>query len=286
MLTVESRKFCCCLPVRLGVFVLALVAMGGGSIVATVGWMSVSKLKDHPVEITDEIALYIHSSIFTLLGLLGVFGFVGSLVKSRAMVIAFSVGLAIHLGLSIGSGIFTIYSVFKEAPQAAIDKCLEGTKGDEDAVQICKTGMTVVKGVMVAIYVIAWMIELYAYFIVERYVTQLEEEEIARLTPIIPQSVNITHNHGMNPHMMYTGYPQRFSYSAYTESRRSYVPPQDPMRPERKEGDDLDLATHGPNGLGVGGRQPGGRPQSEYAFRLPSQAYGVTRGKDTSTGLA
>lgn len=261
MLTVESRKFCCCLPVRLGVFVLSLIAMAGGSIVATVGWMSVSQLKQHPVDITDEIALYIHSSIFTLLGVLGVFGFVGSLVKSRAMVIAFSVGLAIHLGLSIGSGIFTIYSVFKESPQAAIDKCLEGTAGDADAIQICKTGMGIVKGVMVAIYVIAWLIELYAYFIVERYATQLEDEEIARLTPIMPQQVNITHN--MNPHMMYTGYPQRFSYSAYAESRRSYM---DPARPERKEGDELNL----------------GRPQSEYAFRLPSQAYGVTRGKDAS----
>jgi len=126
-----------------------------------------------------------------------------------------------------------------------------------------------------------------AYFIVERYATQLEEEEIARLAPIIPQSVNITHNHGMPPHMnqhmMYTGYPQRFSYSAYTESRRSYAPPQDPARPERKEGDDLDLSTHGPNGLGVGGVQGGRggpRPASEYAFTLPSQAYGVSRGKD------
>jgi hypothetical protein len=279
MLTVESRKFCCCLPVRLGVFVLSLISMAGGSIVATVGWMSVSQLKQHPVEITDEIALYIHSSIFTLLGVLGVFGFVGSLVRSRMMVVSFSVGLAIHLGLSIGSGIFTIYSVFKEAPQAAIDACMDG-KTDADTLQVCKTGMNIVKGAMVAIYVIAWLIELYAYFIVERYATQLEEEEIARLTPILPQSVN------QGP--VYIGYPQRFSYSHYAESRRSY---QEPRRPSYDKQESQDPQYNGNAQYNNGqynnnqhdpsyGAPPPQRPHSEYAFSLPQQAYGVNRGKD------
>jgi len=278
----------------LGVFVLSLVSMTGGSIVATVGWMAVSQIKQHPVEITDEIALFIHSSIFTLLGLLGVFGFVGSLVKSRAMVIAFSVGLAIHLGLSIGSGIFTIYSIFKESSAEAVQKCLDG-KTDEETLQICKTGMNVVKGVMVAIYVIAWLIELYAYFIVERYANQLEDEEIARLTPIMPQNVN------QQP-MMYTGYPQRFSYSHYAESRRSYMPPLNKeggvdhsQWDQNHNGNDQFNGTqfNGPDNNGqlpFDQQQRDGqheythrRPQSEsYAFSLPQQAYGVTRGKDAS----
>ena len=155
--------------------------MVGGSIVAAVGWISVSQLstytsshclfirppelglrspiENYPVDIVDEIALYIHSSIFTLLAVLGTFGFVGSLVRSRAMVTAFSAGIAIHLGLSIGSGVFTIYSVFKQAPDNAIAACMEG-KTDEETRKICQTGMSLVKGAIVAIYVIAWLIEL------------------------------------------------------------------------------------------------------------------------------
>jgi ABC-type transport system involved in multi-copper enzyme maturation permease subunit len=118
-----------------------------------------SPTETYPVDIVDEIALYIHSSIFTLLGVLGTFGFVGSLVRSRTMVTAFSVGIAIHLGLSIGSGVFTIYSVFKQAPDNAIAACMEG-KTDEETRKICQTGMSLVKGAIVAIYVIAWLIEL------------------------------------------------------------------------------------------------------------------------------
>lgn len=273
MLTVESRKFCCCLPVRLGVFILSLLAMVGGSIVAAVGWISVSQLKNYPVDIVDEIALYIHSSIFTLLGVLGTFGFVGSLVRSRSMVIAFSVGIAIHLGLSIGSGVFTIYSVFKQAPDNAIAACMEG-KTDDETRKICSTGMSLVKGAIVAVYVIAWLIELYAYFIVDRYADQLEDEEMAKLAPIVPQSVNppVT--------MIYNGYPQRFSYSAYADSRRgTFMDPRTaPVHGRNKsfdEGGVVGADNHHHD-------QGNGRPQSEYAFTLPSQAYGVQRGKDAS----
>lgn len=279
MLTVESRKFCCCLPVRLGVFVLSLLSMVGGSIVAAVGWISVSQFKLHPVDIVDEIAMYIHSSIFTLLAVLGVFGFVGSLVRSRSMVTAFSVGIAIHLGLSIGSGVFTIYSVFKEAPTNAIEACMEG-KTDEETRKICSTGMSLVKGAIVAIYVIAWLIELYAYFIVDRYADQLEDEEMAKLAPVIPQQT-------VNPPvtMIYNGYPQRFSYSAYADSRRGTfmdprtAPVHGHQRKESYEG--------GVVGAEQDQRHDQGhiRPQSEYAFTLPSQAYGVQRGKD-ATNLA
>jgi len=251
-ITVEARKFCCCLPVRLGVFVLSLVAMVGGSIVAAIGWISVSQLQQNPVAITDEIALYIHSSIFSLLGLLGMVGFVGSLIRSQGAVYGFSVGLAIHLGLSIGSGVFTIYTIFKQNPADTIAACLGG-KTDAESVQVCQTGMSIVRGVVVAIYVVAWLIELYAYFIVSRYVEQLEDEEIANLTPIMPQAVN--------QQMTYNGYPQRFSYSAYAESRRSY--------------DDSRRFT-------VNDQDRGRRPRSEYAYNLPQQAYGVTRGKDPS----
>ncbi|TEB05093.1 hypothetical protein FA13DRAFT_1637836 [Coprinellus micaceus] len=278
MLTVESRKFCCCLPVRLGVFILSLLAMVGGSIVAAVGWISVSQLKTYPVDIVDEIALYIHSSIFTLLGVLGTFGFVGSLVRSRAMVTAFSVGIAIHLGLSIGSGVFTIYSVFKQAPDNAIAACMEG-KTDDETRKICQTGMSLVKGAIVAIYVIAWLIELYAYFIVDRYSDQLEDEEMAKLAPVVPQSVNppVT--------MIYNGYPQRFSYSAYADSRRgTFMDPRTaPVHGRGKSYDEGGVV--GADNHHYDQSQGQGRPQSEYAFALPSQAYGVQRGKD-ATNLA
>ncbi|KAJ2930555.1 hypothetical protein H1R20_g6547, partial [Candolleomyces eurysporus] len=259
MFTVETRKFCCCLPVRLGVFILSLLAMVGGSVVAAVGWMSVAQFKVHQVEIVDQIAMYIHSTIFTLLGFLGMLGFVGALARSRGAVISFSIGIAIHLGLSIASGVFTIYSIFKENSAEAVEACMEG-KTDDETRKICQTGMGVVKGVIVAVYIIAWLIELYAYFIVDRYADQLEDEELAKVMPVIPRQPFEPYPH--QPQMGYNGYPERFSYSVY--SRRSYMEP----RPAPKEAEEIPPVPT--------------RPRSEYAYTLPQSAYGVSRGKDAS----
>jgi uncharacterized protein involved in cysteine biosynthesis len=261
MFTVETRKFCCCLPVRLGVFILSLLAMVGGSVVAAVGWMSVAQFKNHQVEIVDQIAMYIHSSIFTILGFLGMLGFVGALARSRGAVVSFSIGIAIHLGLSIASGVFTIYSIFKENSAEAVEACMEG-KTDDETRKICQTGMGVVKGVIVAVYIIAWLIELYAFFIVDRYSDQLEDEELAKVMPVIPRQP--FEQYQPQPNMGYNGYPQRFSYSVYAESRRSFMD-----RPTLKEGEEIPPVPT--------------RPRSaEYAYTLPQSAYGVSRGKDAS----
>jgi hypothetical protein len=188
--SVRSRKFCCCLPVRFGVFVLSLLAMVGGSFVAAFGWIQVSQLRIHPMEKADEIALWIHSGMFTILGALAVLGFVGALIKNRAMVSSFAIALAIHLGFSIASGIFSLYSIFRQNPQEAIAKCLnEATDNSEITTETCRNGIAIMKGIMVAIYIITWLIQLYAYFVVERYADQLGDEEMAENTIVIPRMV-------------------------------------------------------------------------------------------------
>jgi len=266
---IESKKFCFCLPVRLGVFVVSLITTLAGSIIAAIAWMQVVQNRKHPVEMTDEIAAYVHASIFTLLGLISLFGFVGSLVRHRGLVITFSVGMAIHLGLSIASGVFTMYTIFRPNPATSVEQCIKDANPTPDLLEettnICKTGMAVAKGVIVAIYVVSWLLQLYAYFIVERYAEQLEEEEMAKLAAIIPQQ----------PHhpMAYVGYPYRFSYSAYTDPRRSFDERFHNRRESFGQGRG-DLPPHPPQQ----------RPLSaEYAFQLPQSAFGNGgRGRDAS----
>jgi len=285
---IKSKKFCFCLPVRLGVFVVSLLTMLAGSVIGVIGWMQVAGFRQHPVEVTDEIAAYIHASIFSLLGLLSIFGFVGSLAKQRGLVIAYSIGLAIHLGLSIASGVFTIYSIFRPNPATSVDECIKQAAPPpellEETKNICNTGMAVAKGVIVAIYVISWLLQLYAYFVVERYADQLEEEEMAKLAAIMPQQ----------PHhpMAYVGYPHRFSYDAYSNHRRSYEDTRYQnsryQRDYPHERGEYQPQGHGGYQPGPGGQQQPpqqGRPSSEYDYSLPPQqpmGFATPRGKDAS----
>jgi len=191
---VRSRKFFCCLPVRLGVFVLSLLAMVGGSFVAAAGWIKISQFDRNPVDKDDKIALWIHSGMFTILALLAVFGFIGAMVKNRGMISGFAIALAIHLGFSVASGIYTLVSVFRD--NTLVSNCLSsvdtaaGTTADSQPTQeSCQTGVGIMKGLMVAIYIITWLIQLYAYFVVERYAEQLDDEDVAKHTVVFPRTL-------------------------------------------------------------------------------------------------
>jgi len=188
MVHVRSRTFCCCLPARFGVFVLSLGAMLGGGFVAAYGYIQIARQNTAPLARDDLIAVWIQSVMFTFLALLAVFGFFGCLIKNRRMVSNFAISLAIHLGLSVAAGIFALVSLFKQDPQQAIANCMAAGAPDATT-DACNTSISVMKGVAVGIYVVTWLIQLYAYFIVERYVDQLDDEEDASHPVVIPQTV-------------------------------------------------------------------------------------------------
>jgi len=184
----RTRTFLCCLPVRLGVFLLSLIAMAVGSFVAAIGWIRISQLSQQPLTTSDRIALWIHTVMFSILGFLAVLGFIGCLAKSRTMVAGFAIALGIHLGFSIASGIFSIYLVFRRTSQEAIEACANGST-DPNVIDSCKNGTGIMKGVMIAVYVVTWLIQLYAYFIVEWYVDQLDDEEMEKHAVVIPNNM-------------------------------------------------------------------------------------------------
>ncbi|KAF5381613.1 hypothetical protein D9615_005502 [Tricholomella constricta] len=175
MVYIRSRKFCCCIPVRFGVFILSLLGVAGGTLVCIVGWLAVSQLWKHPLPVPDTIGIWLHASLFTILTLLSLFGFIGCLVKSRNSVHAYSVGLLITLLLSIASGSYSLWALFHHNSQKAVKECLNGG-GDTLTQAVCKNGVNVYKGVTVAIYILIWLLMIYAYVIVDNYIEQLDDE--------------------------------------------------------------------------------------------------------------
>lgn len=205
--------------------VLSLSAMLGGGFVAAYGYIQIARqstsraftvnvyppdLKPDtaPLAHDDLVAIWIQSVMFTFLAGLAVFGFFGCLIKNRRMVSGFAIALAIHLGLSVAAGIYALVSLFKQDQQQAIANCVAGGAPDATA-DACRTTVNVMKGVAVAIYVVTWLVQLCAslsfrlclrcadrlltadaYFIVERYVDQLDDEEHEKHPAVVvPQTV-------------------------------------------------------------------------------------------------
>jgi len=209
---VRSRTFCCCLPVRLGVFLLSLLAMVGGSLIAAFSWIQISQLSQHPLGKTDVIALWIQAPIFTILAFLAVFGFLGAVIRNRGMISSFAVALAIHLGFSIASGAFSLYTVFSRNSQDLLDTCRQNAAdASDDTTQACKNGIIILKAVTVVVYVFIWLIQLYAYFVVERYVEQLDDELMAKTAVAVPNPmVTVAQSTTFGPGYPFAGPQQGF----------------------------------------------------------------------------
>lgn len=191
MPAVRTRKFFCCLPARLGAFILAILCMIGGSFVAGIGFLQLTGTTQGPTDKSDVIALWIQTVMYSILGVVGAFGFIGVLIRNVKMVSVFGFVLALHLGFSVASGLFSIYAMFTQDTSTAVIQCAANASDSNIAVSLqdCQNGITVMKGVMVAIYVLTWILQLYAYFIVERYADQLDEENMATQTRVVPRSL-------------------------------------------------------------------------------------------------
>jgi len=189
MVYIRSRTFCCCIPVRFGVFILSLLGVVGGAIICAAGWVQVYQLQFHDSNTADTIAIWLHASLFSLMTLLSLFGFVGCLARSRNSVNAYSWGLLTFIFMSIFSGAFTLWALFnKPYTQKEYLDCLNGAT-DDTSQAICGNGGSIFKGIAVAIYIVVWLLMIYAYVIVDNYVDQLDEEEIARETQAMMSSI-------------------------------------------------------------------------------------------------
>jgi len=178
---VRSRTFCCCLPVRFGVFILTILGMAGGTLLAVVGWLQTIRMQG-TLPKTNEIALYIHSSLYSLLALLSLFGFIGAIIRNRTMVSVFFMILVGHLVFSIFSGAFALYNIFNVTSSDAIQKCVStpNAEGQQLTEAECNRSYTIVKAVAVTIFVLVWLLEIWGCVITNNYISQLDEEDEAK----------------------------------------------------------------------------------------------------------
>ncbi|KAI0777695.1 hypothetical protein BD413DRAFT_518946 [Trametes elegans] len=181
-----SRHFCCCIPVRLGVFIFSFLSFALSAISAAIGWfifhlVEANKLSDLETDLNDsdkaafeasihkyKWAIIVGAIIFTFVALVSFFGFIGSIVRNRRMVKAYSwlTVLSFFLG-SFAAG-FVLYATYSDKPFCVtVDNKQSCTNNHLRTSQ--KIGVTV--GI-----VINWLINLYIVTIIRRYYKQLDEE--------------------------------------------------------------------------------------------------------------
>jgi uncharacterized membrane protein len=179
MTYVPSRTFCCCLPVRFGVFIITLLGMAGGVAFGGLGWYEVVKLKSQLTQFS-QAALYIHAILYSLLAIMSVFGFIGAIIRSRSFVSTFFAMLVAVFTFSVFSGAVTLYVLFHREQESSIQQCVTGTAEQPPySLHDCQHGYNVIKGIAVGGFIVVWLLEIWGCFITNSYVNQLDDEAVA-----------------------------------------------------------------------------------------------------------
>ncbi|KAK0454343.1 hypothetical protein EV421DRAFT_412088 [Armillaria borealis] len=176
------HHFLCCLPLRLGVVIIAALTLLGSVLVAVGGWINVKDILNHSLVLSKshEIVVWVTAGLYTFIVLISLFGLVGALTARVKLVAAFN-------GMQIGSfiaslalGVVALIQLYskKYDKQASAD-CKDSFEVDiitEDVASVCRTALNVSKAAITAIYAVIWLIQFYGLFIVHSYVQELREE--------------------------------------------------------------------------------------------------------------
>jgi len=178
---VRSRKFCCCLPVRFGVFCMALLGLAAGGAISIFGFIQIHRMYSGQLDLTnlEKVGLWFISISWMVMALISIIGLIGSLGKARGCIGFYASTVTINTVLNIAAGIFFVWTLFRHTQtDTAIDRCVDGTGGDVGKIKhwACDKGFHIIRVVIVILFVIVWIFQLVGIFIVFDYRGQLKEE--------------------------------------------------------------------------------------------------------------
>jgi len=188
-----SRTFCCCLPVRLGVFVLSTLQFIVGGLAAGAIWFTVAE--NHNLGGTIKTAFIVAGAIYSALALAAFMGFIGAAARNRGLVAVYSTVLYVMMFLQLASGIWLLYMLYHDGGAAFLQSCQDAAD-NASSVQVGQDNVDVGSGLDSAcdgivhqarwLYIVqvilTFFIQLYCAVVVGRYVQQLSEEQVYRNT--------------------------------------------------------------------------------------------------------
>ncbi|KAF8321610.1 hypothetical protein DL93DRAFT_2072360 [Clavulina sp. PMI_390] len=184
-----SKHFCCCIPVRFGVFVIALLSMVTSALCSFAVWWTLShqgEPKIITIQHSAKIPFIAEGAFFSIVAVASLLGLIGAIGRVRGLVSLYSVFLWFALLLDTGLGIWGIIKVV-DTFDSSVDLCkndfndtfhdiLNGTDPSSNNIRHDCISGPASKAIWITVFVVGLLVLLYGAIIVHRYKTQLDEE--------------------------------------------------------------------------------------------------------------
>lgn len=179
-----SKHFCCCIPVRFGVFLFSALSFVGSAFLALVLWAIFAAIVEHKtVNNIDfgtaktglKIGVAVAAGIYSVVAFIALLGFIGSIFRSRKLVkIYSSTTWFLVLLTAAASGVFYYFAY---SGKEFFNGCEipDGNGGEHECRIVLKTWQKVVYTI---VSVIVLLFYCYVASVIGRYVDQLESERV------------------------------------------------------------------------------------------------------------
>jgi len=169
-----GTKFCCCLPVRIGVIIMTVLGILFAGLLSILLWFEVATTTDMS---SNERAIFIVAGLVeTLLLVASILGFVGAVVRKQLFVQIYAYFIYVHFILNLGVAIYLLYFLVHTATTDQVKACqdaVHNTAAQNQCTGLLKVGL----GVYGAVASIVLLTEMYGALIVARYVNQVQREK-------------------------------------------------------------------------------------------------------------
>ncbi|KAF7428499.1 hypothetical protein PC9H_007723 [Pleurotus ostreatus] len=185
-----GAKFLCCLPLRLGVLLVSIVQFILNSLVAAIMWYSlwyVHEKSHEDLSTRTKIWTILYGVIYSVGGIMALFGFIGTLLKKFSFVSGFASTLWYLFFVEFIWSIIALVFWFLEPKDRLLRSCLNGAKDDQKTIDACHSifdpehinSAGVIAGV-IAVFVIPLLLQLYGCYLVGAYAKKLQKKDMDR----------------------------------------------------------------------------------------------------------
>ncbi|KAF7288717.1 hypothetical protein HMN09_01377700 [Mycena chlorophos] len=169
-----GTTFCCCLRVRLGVLIMAVLGMLFAGILSILIWFEVSSTYDFTKG--EKAAFVIAGLVETFLFVASMIGFIGTVVRKQVFVQAYAYFIYFHFLLNVGVAAFLLWFLVHVSTIDQHALCQLGLH-NVDAQNQCTGLLQVGLGIYGAVAGAVLLTEAYGAVIVARYVNQIQREK-------------------------------------------------------------------------------------------------------------
>lgn len=170
----QRPRFCCCLPVRVCVIIMALLGFLLSGVLSIILWFEVASADRLT---SKERGAFIGGAIVeTLFFLISSVGLIGAIVRKQTFVTAYTIGLYVHFLLNLGVAGYLLFVILHATSKDTDVLCQHAINNPQTQGQ-CSTLFNTIRGIYAALASIILIIELYGAIVATRYVYQVRGEK-------------------------------------------------------------------------------------------------------------